>query len=242
LCDGDGVSGNRVQVMYAHASDVASRYQAYAASFKSWTIGMDAIFNNSAAQTGGTRHIRFVHDANCNPIIPDVTLSPAGDNNFMNTINELEAMGYYRTDRKYIIFMDARVYCGIATMSYDDTPGSGNANNYGDTFGRIDAGCWSDVIPAHELMHQFGGVQLSAPHSSGEAHCFDGYDDMCRPTNGTKIQVICSDSAQGSLLDCGHDDYYSTNPPSGSYLATHWNSANSAFLILPSTSTRTNRR
>lgn len=237
VCDGDGVSGYRVQVLYVRSSDVPDSYATYLPSFKTWVGGMDAIFNNSAAQTGGTRHIRFVHDSKCNPVIPAVVLSPAGDDNFTNTINELEAMGYSRTDRKYVIFMDSRVYCGISTMSFDDSPNVSNPNNIGDTFGRIDAGCWSDVIPAHELMHQLGGVQLSAPHSSGESHCYDGYDDMCRPTNNTTIQMVCSNIAQGSLLDCGHDDYYNTNPANGSYLATHWNSANSVFLIIPSNST-----
>jgi hypothetical protein len=233
MCDGDGVTGNRVQVIYARASNVPDRYATYLPSFQQWIAGVDAIFNESAAQTGGSRHVRFVHDANCTPVILNVTLSPSGDDNFANTINELEAMGYSRGDRKYLIFMDARVYCGIGLIAYDDQPGSYNANNYGDTFGRIDAGCWSDVIPAHELMHQLGGVQMTAPHSSKDWHCYDGWDDMCRPTNGTPLQVLCTYPGAGNLFDCNHDDYYSTNPPAGSYLAAHWNAADSIFLFTP---------
>jgi len=233
-CDGDGVSGNRVQVLYARASNVASRYATYLAAFQQWVADVDAEFRNSAAQTGGDRRVRFVTDANCNPVITEVVLSTTGDDNFSNTLSELWNKGYNRTDRKYIIFMDARVYCGIGTIEYDDSPGATNRNNTGPHYGRTDAGCWSGVIAAHELMHNLGGVQMSAPHSDGNWHCTDGYDNMC-DHGGRPIQIVCPDPAGDSLFDCNHDDYYHTNPPAGSYLATHWNTANNQFLITPNT-------
>ena len=50
-------------------------------------------------------------------------------------------------------------------------------------------------------------------------------------TSAPALQYICKDSAHNSRFDCNHDDYYHTNPPAGSYLATKWNTANSVFLI-----------
>jgi hypothetical protein len=45
------------------------------------------------------------------------------------------------------------------------------------------------------------------------------------------MQIICADTAHEYRFDCNHDDYFSTNPTAGSYLATHWNAANNSFLI-----------
>ncbi len=232
-CDGDGTSGRRIQVLYARASDMPDRYNTYLASFRQWAEDMDAIFQQSAAETGGSRRVRFVHDASCIPIIPHVVVSPTGDDNWGNTASELQAQGYNRTDRKYVIFMDANVFCGQGGISNDDQPGSANANNGGPSYGRTDAGCWGGEVPAHELMHNLGGVQLSAPHTSGGWHCVDEYDRMCYSDKPyfPPMQYLCPDLAHDRLFDCNHDDYYSTNPPVDSYLATHWNAANSLYLI-----------
>jgi hypothetical protein len=112
-CDGDGVSGARVQVIYAHASDVTDRYSTYLPSFRQWAADADQIYQNSAAETAGNRRIRFVHDASCNITVLNVTLSTTGDDTFDNTITELQALGHNRGDRKYMLFVDANVYCGI---------------------------------------------------------------------------------------------------------------------------------
>jgi hypothetical protein len=232
VCDGDGVSGNRVQVMYVHAAGTPDNYSTDLASIQQWAADADADFANSAAQTGGYRHIRYVTDANCSPVVLDVQVSSTGTSNIGNTASELWAMGYNLTNRVYMLFVDAHVYCGIGAIANDDSPGPGNVSNLGPSYGRTDAGCWSGDIPAHELMHNLGGVQLSAPHSDGNWHCTDGMDDMCDHSGlALPTPYPCPDSANGSLFDCNHDDYFSTNPAPGSYLATHWNTANSVFLI-----------
>lgn len=230
-CDGDGSSGKRVQVVYARAADMPDRYDAYLSSIQQWAAGVDAIFSASALETGSDRHVRYVHDAACQPVVANVVLPPAGDDSFGNTILALQDLGYARDDRKYMVFVDATVYCGIATTAADDLADAANIHNSGQFYTRVDAGCWNDPTAAHELMHTMGGVQLSAPHSSGNFHCVDESDRMCyKDGAGVVLQYLC-DTPEELRFDCNHDDYFNTNAAAGSYLATHWNPANDEFLI-----------
>ena len=232
-CDGDGTTGFRTQVVYVRASDRADRYATYKASFLQWAWEADQIYRMSAQDTGGLRRIRFVHDNTCTPTVLNLTLSASGDDNLSATISQLEQAGYDRTDRKYMIFMDANVLCGVGTMVGDDRPGAENWNNQGPDYARIDSGCWSGDIAAHEHMHTMGGVQNSAPHGSGGNHCTDEYDVMCYSDspNYPSMQIACpTTSRDWSRFDCNYDDYFHSSPPAGSYLATKWNTANNRFL------------
>jgi len=232
-CYGDGSSGKRVQVMYVRASDQPDRFAQYLPSIQSWAAGMDAIYNASASETGGYRRVRFVTDAGCDLSVLDVVLSPTGDDSFSNTTSELSALGYNLPNRKYLMFVDANVYCGIGSMWLDDQPGSNNTSNTNVGYARVDAGCWSSDVAAHELMHNLGGVQYSAPNSSGGGHCTDEWDRMCYSDspNFPAMRTLCPDTNHDLRFDCNHDDYFSTAPPVGSYLASHWNTANSAWLL-----------
>jgi hypothetical protein len=165
--------------------------------------------------------------------VANVVVPASADDSFDGMVAALRAAGYDRTDRKYLVFADATVYCGIGTLAGDDRPGATNASNHGPSYGRVDRACWGGSTAAHEHMHNLGAVQGSAPRSSGGGHCTDEWDVMCysdEPLHPT-MQVLCPDvQRDATRFDCRHDDYFSTNPPAGSYLDTHWNAADSAFL------------
>lgn len=246
-CNGDGVSGNRVQVIYARASDQPDGYSKYKASIQGWAAAANNIFVESGLQTGSGRNIRFVHDTNCFVTVDNVVLPPNGDNSLTDTVLALQVLGYDRGDRKYMIWMDANIICGAATFRVDSQPGVNNMSNYGSMWGRIDNGCWNPTIyespgyayAAHEIMHMMGGVQSDAPHRSYQSHCTDEYDLMCYDdddgvplTYPRLVMTYTCPLAQINLFDCNDDDYYHTGtPPPDSYLATHWNTANNIFLF-----------
>lgn len=232
VCEGDGATGNRVQVLYVHAPG-QDRYGQYAASFKQWAAETDLIYNASAKETGGERHIRYVTESDCTASVLDVEVDSGSLGEFGAMNQALAAKGYDRRDRKYMIFADAQVYCGIGTFNGDERPGQDNLSNFGPSYGRTDSGCWSGSTAAHELGHNLGAVNNSAPHSSKAAHCVDEWDIMCYSDAPyyPQMQTICPDRSHDDRLDCNHDDYYNTSPAPGSYLTTHWNVANNRFLI-----------
>ncbi|MEV5239429.1 RICIN domain-containing protein [Streptomyces cinnamoneus] len=231
-CDGDGTTGNRVQVVYVHAPG-NDRYAEYLGSFRKWAADADTIYFASAQETGGVRHIRFVTGADCAPSVLNVEVPNSALSEFSAMNSALAAKGFDRRDRKYMIFADAKVYCGIGTFNGDERPGPTNLSNFGPSYGRTDAGCWGGSTAAHELGHNLGAVNNSAPNTSRAAHCTDEWDVMCysdAPYYPT-MRNVCTERGHDERLDCNHDDYFHTSPQPGSYLATHWNVANNQFLM-----------
>ena len=239
-CYGDGRDGNRVQAIYAVPADRADRYTQVLPFIRQWAAETDAVFQASASQTGGTRRIRFVTDQNCDLVVTPVVLSPNGDDTLENTVAELQAQGYGRSDRKYLVWMDSTVLCGIATYYADSRPTADNFNNGRSgvpaSVSRIDSGCWGlgsrgQSVEAHELMHSLGAVLPNAPNSTANGHCTDDDDRMCYADGSPAVTLrdVCPADHE-ALLDCRHDDYFSTAPRPGSFLANNWNGASSSFL------------
>ncbi|MGI5236575.1 hypothetical protein [Dactylosporangium sp. CA-139066] len=235
VCEGDSTSGRRVEVLYVHGS--TSRYTQYLETFRSLAEGVDTIFNESAKETGGERHVRYVTETvngACRPVVRDVQIadSALNANDWAPLLNAVKAAGYTRTDRKYLQFVDANVYCGIGGLAGDTRKSDANRSNTGPEYARADNGCWVAGVAAHELGHTLGAVNNNAPNASGFGHCTDEWDVMCyKDDPSVTVRTVCADRSHDDRLDCNHDDYYNTNPPAGSYLAQYYNVADNLFLI-----------
>lgn len=232
-CYGDGTSGNRIQAIYAVASDKPDRYDQLLPSFRSWAGYADAMIDKSAQKTGANLHGKWLTDNSCQLQVAKVIMPPTGDDSFGDTINAVVEAGYGESNRKYLIWTDDDWYCGIATIADDDRKDPFiNSNNGGPSYSRVDRPCWGNSSSAelHELFHNLGAVQNSAPHTTGFFHCKDAYDVMCYKDDATtKLEYLCAVD-HAALLDCNNDDYLHSHPPEGSYLAGHWNTFDSGFL------------
>ena len=201
----------RVQVVYARASDTPDRYADFADSIRQWAGEVDGHGARRAAETGGERHVRFVHDADCVLDVANVVMDPGADDSFDATIADLESRGL--AARRASTWCSSTRTCTAASPRSPMTTRTRrlNRNNKGPDYARVDAGCWSGTVAAHELMHTLGAVQLSAPASNRHFGCTASTHDL--------------------PIDCDLSNYFDTDPPQGSYLTTHWNVATSAFLV-----------
>jgi hypothetical protein len=244
-CIGNGTTGNRVQAIYAYQQGRTNRINSVGPLIRTWAGEISATYDASAAETGGSRQIPFVTNSRCYLSVLAVALpASAMGADFTATVNALHAKGFNKANRKYLVWADANVFCGIGQVIPDSSPGPGNDNNQQGSnpfsrgmTARIDNGCWGvgstsgNPVEAHELTHTMGSVQSNAPRHSQNGHCTDEWDAMCyHDAPGTTLKFTCP-VTHDQLLDCHHDDYFSTAPPAGSYLRTHWNSADNVFQV-----------
>lgn len=233
-CVGNGRSGRRVQLVYAHAADVRNRLPRVRGLLAQYAADADQQIATAARQAGAGRRVRFVTNRGSRPCSPEITrvqLSRRGDDSFQNTIRELRAKGLDRTDRKYLVWVDAAVgICGLGQIYNDDRPGTANFNNTGPMYARVDTPCWG-TSEDHELLHTLGAVQRSAPNATAAGHCTDTNDTMCyKDAGSTRLRRVCR-KATDRQVDCRRNDYFNANPGRRSYLGRHWNTADSDWLI-----------
>lgn len=234
-CTGTGNDGARVQAVYAYEAGTHSQFHRAEPIIRRELARIDSTFDLSARKTGSGRRARWV-STHCRPHIATITVPPGtftASTGIETTEKALLAQGMGSPQRKYLVFAQARNICGVSTIYRDSSHRDNASNGRYTAHARIDETCWISPdwsVAAHELVHMLGGVQPDAPHASGKYHCDDANDLMCyRETPTTRLRPVCGLEHVG-LLDCGGDDYFSTAPRRGGYLASHWNVADSVFL------------
>lgn len=238
-CSGTGTDGNRVQAIYAREADQANRYAAVLPLLVNELRTVDDVFAVSARQTGGQRRVRWVH-LDCTPVVMNLILPDGALTGVIaNTLTAIRALGHDQASRKYLIFADVPFgglgggACGQAEYYRDTRPAGNDNDGVASTMARIDTECWVRTnisAAAHELTHMLGAVQDESPHGSLNGHCNDSAELMCYDDGSTGPMLGTCLPGQADFLDCGHDDYFSTSPVAGGYLASHWNTADSSFL------------
>lgn len=217
--------GHRIQVLYVYIGTPES------IDGIAWVANeADIIFDRSAHKTGGHRHLRYATNPDCSLSI--VSVQADSEMNLAELYVFLKGDGFNNHQRKYLAFVswDPDRNCGHSLLIHDDQPGLDNRNNHTAGYMIIHRRCWlSDRSVAHEIIHSLGGVQNSSPNSSGEAHVTDAGDVMASGNGDNPLTFPC-DFSQNELLDCNEDDYFNLNPAQDSYLATHWNIADSPYL------------
>ncbi|WP_340380339.1 hypothetical protein U5640_32200 [Streptomyces sp. SS7] len=226
-CAFDDAGTKRVQSLYVRSPAGADRYAEMAPRIADMANQIGGAINKSALKTGGALTVRHVRNADCTINVANVTLS--ANTNIMDydaVKNDLAARGCNSADRKYLIYLQTTAFCGLT---------SGGTLNSGPSWAMVGSGCWSWNPAGHELLHALGAVSPNAPHGTPGGHCWDDPDIMCYDDDdnpGTyPLQDLCP-KAFADDVDCNNDDYFSTDPPAGTWLADHpeANVARSPFL------------
>ena len=244
-------NGADVKVIYAYPSDKADRFDAVKNTLQATVARASDIVRDSS---GGALDIRWDTGTSCGADYVDIatlklpgTLAQyqSGDAEGINTTVQRafgrqpytaqEALGE-PTQRNYAVFVDhwsPGGIAGIAESPSDETKSFFNGAHRGRWTALVFASSLADPeVLLHEVSHTLGAVNQNSPHSSGVGHCWDEADVMCYADGGTHpLADVCPMSSLTlEQWDCGHDDYFNTAPPAGTYLATHWNLADSLFM------------
>lgn len=198
------VSGHRVQPLYLY-TDV-NRIDEVRPALIRMLENLDAGFR-------GYRRVRFVRDARCDIVIEAIKVPEP-----RSVAEEWAALPPAPGPRNYVFFIDwpESSLCSFGSARSDSQPGDDNLNNADGQWSRLYLGCWDRNTLVHEFLHSLGAVQPGAPRAFSRFHCFGVADVMC--------------SAAYADVDLAGEMYYNPSPAPGSYLATHWNIANSRFL------------
>ncbi|HEX6618296.1 MAG TPA: hypothetical protein VF024_01485 [Solirubrobacteraceae bacterium] len=253
-------SQKQIKVVYAYGSDAPDNSAQWRDALQA---NVSRIEQFLTLQTGGRRALRFDMGTVCGPQYVDIQVVPLQNprsfylDDFYAVADEVRAATGDDSRNLFILADDLTdgttgVYGTGEVIPTDDRPDAGNPHNLGQLTGIMwapagtqpDPSGWQPTVMLHEISHNLGAVQWSAPHtthppndlSGTYAHCWDGEDVMCYEDGPAMVHpyvsTVCplGNGPIPQTYDCGRDDYFNPDPAAGSYLATHWNVYNSAFM------------
>lgn len=258
LCPGDGVSGSRVRVYVARPSDTPALTGEQVNDARN-SIGV-AERTLRLANKSYYQKVNWYCAIDKTPTLGVLTLPPIGNrgtygdrahDELTRTLTQAEG-GSLKDDAIYVALVanvdNVYPYCGEGTLMFSDAPAVANAQLHDPQVSYVALGCGGATV-LHELGHNIGAVQLSAPDSSGAWHCRSrNGDTMCYNDGGDKysqlgasagcpapVWKVNGDPFALEQFDCGNDDYYSGLPSTRrtGYLSTHWDVTDSPFLTKP---------
>jgi hypothetical protein len=257
-CPGNGRQGKRIRVFYGYPEGTERRLPDVKPSIAESLRVADA---NLDAQTEGVegQHYRFWCETDVRPTVRAIQLRAIGADDAYSvtdvavSLRDQVSLGLGDQDHRagrmaYVVFVDhlegVSAPAGQGTLYLDDDPDpAGNANNLSSLGPKVSLVSLGHGVATlahifqHEVGHNLGAVQMSAPHSSGAGHCYELYDLMCYDDGGPYFAgggdlVPACDLMPGGqhVWDCNGDDWYATEPAAGAYLDDHWNVADSGWL------------
>lgn len=238
VCVEDRARDHYGLLIYARPSDMPDGYTNRSADIRAAAMAANGRIAREAATFNVTASFKMACVDDQLEVRHEVLPTRASQAWFYSIVADLRQAGYTDSRIKHWVFYDDPShhipFRGQANMCDDDRRALDNAHN-GATqadpracagpFFAIDYGEFSDFIILHEVGHVLGAVQSTTPHSSGGAHCNDGYDVMCYADGGRSSNYSSTACPEPAPFDCNHDDYFHPSPDPGSYLATHWNLA-----------------
>lgn len=251
LCKGDGTSGVRVK---AYMTYPANRPPADPAAERRHILQSMGYTERYLRESSNTyvQGIKWLCSSGA-PAIADLPIT-AADGVFDDLDDAIAALpGEGEANRVHLFFATTQnfPYCGVGTIMGDGrskaagNPGMQHGNR---AWSLISNDCmgFSDTT-LHELGHNLGAVQPSAPHAGGDGwHGYEDHDAMSY--NDGSAWYTCTDpfnvagcghtvkrcsAAEEWLFDCGKDDYWNPARPTTGTFANRWNTADSPILSVP---------
>lgn len=261
-------SAPQFKFIYAYPADRPNRFSQWAPVLQA---NASIIEQYVAAQPGSARAPRFDLGTVCGHQFLDIqtVALPAGRASYQLNFGAVRNAVAAKLNtspgglRDYVVFADTLGPAGnglrgqgeLVAGTGGDVPGASNPNNSGNKVSIMwmpdgmgvpsspTSGWWPSGV-LHEMGHNIGAVQWSAPHTTHKAgtsdftysHCWDGNDVMCYQDGPSPAHAYDPNVCAGAggviwaTWDCNRDDYFNPSPPAGTYLDTHWNTYNSVFM------------